>query len=105
MQQLPGQRHLEEIVTTSSQNEVAAKVNVKQQAISRWILGSTIPNAFYQQVLEKAFGIRREEWLTPVQALALQALERDVERQKVEKLNGRLPGRARSRAPSRRHAR
>jgi len=80
--ELPGQQRLKDLVDASSQAEVAKRINCKQQAISRWLRGSTIPNAFYQQALEKAFGIRRDEWLSPAQKLALHALQREASRSK-----------------------
>lgn len=53
-----------------TQAEVARRVGVSKQVVSRWVAGDTRPEPERRALLESEFGIPAEAWLTPEERAA-----------------------------------
>ena len=59
-----GRKALNELLQTTKQAEVAAKIGTNQQSVSRWSVGAGRPDLILRAALELHFGIRSVLWLT-----------------------------------------
>lgn len=60
-----GRRALVQVLKKHTQAEVAEKLGVTQQTVSRWQVGMGRPNLIQRCTLEQHFGIRQAAWMTP----------------------------------------
>lgn len=54
-----------QVLKKHTQAEVAEKLGVTQQTVSRWRLGLGRPDLIQRWTLEQRFGIAQASWLTP----------------------------------------
>lgn len=113
----PAREQLQKIVAKSSQAEVARTVGAYQQKVHWWCRGTT-PDTYFQLMLEAAYDIPLEAWLSPQQLknlLAVRTARADATvkaaREALERIQPRPPapkrkprGKAARAREGRRHA-
>jgi len=76
-----GHEQLRQWIKSSGQSQsgLARDLGTTRQAVQGWCSGTTRPGLWHALLLWRRAGIAPEAWLDPVQRLALQGAQKDVD--------------------------